>query len=243
MDNVQTQAVTKLHQTKPAITIPLVMPVTSNDKIMEAWNNFNELKLKLLEDKDFVEIQGKQFAKKSTFRKLALAFGISTEIIKEERRDFKNGFGYEITMKAIAPSGRFMTAMASCHSNEKKFSKDSDVRAIAQTRSTNRCIADLIGWSAPSAEEITSSYPSEEPAKENVINQEYMDNVYQDSDSSQVEMTDRDEYAMTEKQRGLIISLINQKIYEPVEREKRLEAIDCYNKGDASEIISELLGQ
>ena len=240
MDNVQTQAVTKLHQTKPAITIPLVMPVTSNDKIMEAWNNFNELKLKLLEDKDFVEIQGKQFAKKSTFRKLALAFGISTEIIKEERRDFKNGFGYEITMKAIAPSGRFMTAMASCHSNEKKFSKDSDVRAIAQTRSTNRCIADLIGWSAPSAEEITSSYPSEEPAKENIVE---MDSMYQGNDSSQVEMTDIDEHTMTEKQRGLIVSLINQKIYEPVEREKRLEAIGCYNKSDASEAISDLLGQ
>ena len=244
MDNVQTQAVTKLHQTKPDITIPLVIPVTSNDKIMEAWNNFNELKLKLLEDKDFVEIQGEKFAKKSTFRKLALAFGISTELIKEERREFKNGFGYEITMKAIAPSGRFMTAMASCHSDERKFNKDSDVRAIAQTRATNRCIADLIGWSAPSAEEMLADMPSEEPvaSKDNSeeIDREYIDNMFQDADNEQASAPHSDDL-ITGKQKNLLISLFYQKISDTAERSRRMDMIDGLSKSDASEVISELL--
>jgi len=228
-------------QTKPIKQFSLlIQPVADNEQIVLAWENYQELKRKLLNDNDYQVISGRQCIKKSGWRKIQTAFGISDELIKEERKDNDKQFIYAITVKASAQNGRFAYGIGSCSSSERKFAHpDHDVRSTAHTRAKNRAISDLVGGGEVSSEEIIS-YPSEEPARESIVE---MDNMYQDNDSSEVEMTDRDEYAMTEKQRGLIVSLINQKIYEPVEREKRLEAIDCYNKGDASEIISELLGQ
>lgn len=48
--------------------------------------------------------------KKSGYRKIALAFGISTEITHQERQDLKDYFVYTVTVKATAPNGRYMTA-------------------------------------------------------------------------------------------------------------------------------------
>jgi len=146
-------------------------------------------------------------------------------------------------MKAIAPSGRFMTAMASCHSNERKFNKDSDVRAIGQTRATNRCIADLIGWSAPSAEEMLVDMPNEEPVisknSSEEIDQEYVNNIFQHTDNDQASPSSDD--LITGKQKNLLISLFYQKVGDTEERSRRMEMIDGLSKSDASEAISELL--
>lgn len=242
---IQEQAVAKLHQLKPMQSIPLVVPITSNAKILEAWRNFQDLKIKLLDNQDFVEIKGERYAKKSTFRKLALAFGISTDVIKEERIENKNSFGYEVTIKAVSPAGRFMTAMGSCHSDERRFNKSSDIRAIAQTRATNRAIADLIGWSAPSAEEMMSEIPDEESSAP-VDNQQWLDNIFEEHEDSSVKEkqngnTQIFSKPITDKQRALLTSLINQKVYDPEEREDRLNEIDSLSKYDASELISEFL--
>jgi hypothetical protein len=121
-----------------------------------------------------------------------------------------------------------MTAVGSCYTDEKKFSKASDARAAAQTRATNRCIADLIGWSAPSAEEIIGE-EVEPPRRELPLAQ------------PNEEESREPKNAMTERQRALLVSLIAQKVVDPEEREVALSVIDSYSKEDASQVISSYL--
>ena len=226
----------ELLKTKPTFSV-LVEPVTTNERIIQAWKNFQELKIRLLDDSDFVEIKSERYAKKSAFRKLALAFGLSTEIIKEERRELKNGFAYDMTVKAISPSGRYMIACASCQSNERRFNKESDVRAICETRCTNRSIANLIGWSAPSAEEMLSEAPEE--ATE--VNKEWLNNIFSDEGNKPARKVETDEAPITSRQRDLLISLLNQKITDESEREEKISMVDNLSRREASENISELI--
>lgn len=143
----------------------ILKPVSSVENIIDAYREYNRLKDNLLIEGDYQVIKNKKCIKKSGFRKLATAFGISTEIVRENRINFEKYFVYEITVRATSPNGRFSEACASCASNEKEFSHlENDVRATAQTRGTNRAIADLIGSWEVSAEELNqdTSYAKQE---------------------------------------------------------------------------------
>lgn len=130
-------------------------PIQSVESIVDAYHEYNKLKQMLLTESDYQTIKWKTCIKKSGFRKLACAFGISIQVTKENRINFDTYFVYEITCRATSPNGRYIEACASCASNEKEFShKENDVRATAQTRASNRSISDLIGWGEVSAEEI-----------------------------------------------------------------------------------------
>lgn len=213
-----------IHREKP-LPFPLVVPVMPNEQIMEAWKNFRDLKLRLLDASDFVLVNGQPLAKKSAFRKLALAFGISTELVREERIETQDGTAYLLTIKAIAPSGRFMTAAASCHANERPFTKPSDVRATAETRATNRAIANLIGWSAPSVEEMGASGSEDiAPYSEPLPTEPLTESV-----------------AITERQRKYIVELLSQRLPDPEELERELANIENLTKSDASAYIKNLL--
>ncbi len=240
---IQNQPATKLHQIKPVFSTPLVTPIADTEKIMHAWKNFQNLKLELLDDSDYVTINGEKYGRKSAFRKLALAFGISTEIMREERVELKNGFCYEITMKATAPSGRFMTAVASCHSNERQFNKDSDVRAISQTRATTRCIGDLISWSTPSAEEMMTDMPGQDNVDaKSILKKNWFQEIVSNPENRPVRTEEQiASRLLSDKQRSLLVSLIGERIHEPNEREQELEKIQSLTKSEASELISKML--
>jgi len=136
-------------------TQEMLTPVSDIVAIKEQFLQYEKLKASLLTSDDIVTIQGKNRIKKSGFRKLATAFGISVDIIKEEKEMTDSWFIRHITAKAIAPNGRYATCCASCSSSEKTFNKlENDVRATAQTRASNRAIADLIWAGEVSAEEI-----------------------------------------------------------------------------------------
>jgi len=214
----------QIHQNKPEMLDPLLKPLADNDYIIRVWNNFNDLKLKLLDESDFVEVKGEKYARKSAFRKLALAFGISTEIVGQERITINDQDAYLITVKAVAPNLRYMTAVASCHEAERKFNKPSDVRAIAETRATNRAIANLIGWAAPSAEEIIGDDGA----------------VYAPPLGSYDEP---DPNLMTDRQKKLLEQLIIQRNSDPDERENALGMVVGLSKKDASDLISTMLKQ
>lgn len=210
-----------IHEAKQRPFEPLLMPVSTNDQIVRVWQNFNELKLKLLDDSDFVEINREVLLKKSGFRKLALAFGISCEITNEQRVIINEKDAYLITVKASAPNGRFMTSVGSCYEAERRFNKPSDIRAIAETRATNRAIANLIGWSTPSAEEMIT---------EDVI--EYAPSTkHEESDESK----------MTERQKKLLIQLIIQRNHDPEDRENALAMVEGLDKVSASQMITSML--
>jgi hypothetical protein len=243
MNNLQKESATSLLRIKPTLSTPLVAPIADIEEILESWRNFNQLKMKLLDDSDFVTLMGEKYARKSTFRKLALVFGISTEIKREERVEIKDGYAYEITMRASSPSGRFMTAVASCHSNERHFSKDSDVRAIAQTRATNRAIADLIGWSAPSAEEMMSEMPTDNPSSNQApTHTDFFDKVVCSPVNRPVRKQERiDTTQITDKQKSLLRTLISDRVHNEEAKQEQIGMLDNLTKSEAHTMISGLL--
>ena len=122
---------------------------------------FEELKLSLLTDSDIQTIDYKgakrSFIKRSGYRKLALAFNISDEIIKEEtQQEPTTGLTvWRIHVRATEHSGRSAVGIGACSSKERAFAHpDHDIYATAHTRAKNRAIADLIGQGEVSAEEM-----------------------------------------------------------------------------------------
>jgi hypothetical protein len=158
---VEPSVPTEALATRELTDVSIIRPVASADEVLSAWRQFQELKRSLLTIEDYQDIQGKPRIKKSGWRKIAAAFGISDQIVREERREIDGGsaggryFVWEITVRAVAPNGRYSDAVGSCASNERRFAHlDHDVRAIANTRAKNRAIADLVGGGEVSAEEL-----------------------------------------------------------------------------------------
>lgn len=136
---------------------PLVAPVATLEALIDNWNAFVEVKNKLLtaEGTDWLLIQGKPRILKAGWRKVAAAFGISDELVRELRREYDGYFSWEMTVRAIAPNGRYAEGVGSCASNERRYAHpDHDVRAQAHTRAKNRAISDLVGGGEVSAEEL-----------------------------------------------------------------------------------------
>lgn len=109
---------------------------------------------------DVQKAQGKEFKKKSAWRKLARYFGVSTSIVREEsHRDDEGHLVSTVVVRAVAPWGQYMEAIAKCSTRESRFKHDvskadHDCPATAQTRASNRAIADLIAAGEVSAEEM-----------------------------------------------------------------------------------------
>lgn len=110
---------------------------------------------------------GREFKKKSAWRKLGRAFGISTTIVREDSHYDPEGYLVStVIVRASAPWGQFAEAIGKCSTRESRFFKnnrpnpkavakaDHDCPVTAQTRATNRAISDLIAAGEVSAEEI-----------------------------------------------------------------------------------------
>lgn len=133
---------------------------------VEAWNNYQELCTKLLNDTDYQYYEDrdgttKRFPKKSAWFKLGKAFNVNTEIVEKEVYRSKTGRVQEAYYRVCAylkDGSRTVEADASCDVWEKGKAKSSghDLRTTAETRATNRAIAKLIGAGEVSAEEINS---------------------------------------------------------------------------------------
>lgn len=149
----------------------IVHSMVSPQQALQNWKDYQELCKAILAPEDLQEISmyaagkgtvKKVFKKKSAWRKLATAFNLSVEVLKEERKEYPatptNATAYfviEVTARATAMNGRRMDGTGSCASNERGFSKlEHDVRATAETRAKNRAIADMIGGGEVSAEEL-----------------------------------------------------------------------------------------
>src|SRR5579883_3686476 len=144
---------------RPVAETGIIRPVASADEVLAAWRQFQDLKRSLLTIEDYQDIQGRPRIKKSGWRKIAAAFGISDELLREERREIETPTGrhfvWEVAVRAIAPNGRYADAVGACASNERRFAHpDHDVRAVAHTRAKNRAVADLVGGGEVSAEEL-----------------------------------------------------------------------------------------
>jgi hypothetical protein len=150
----------------------IVRPAVNVEQALAAWKDYQELVSNVLDQNDLQKIQGKDFKKKSAWRKLATFFNLTVEELKCERFDEEDGsFSFDVVCKAIAPNGRSVIGDGSANSREKNkegdFENDSrhNVRSTAFTRAFNRAVSNLIGGGEVSAEEADqtrSSYTREQ---------------------------------------------------------------------------------
>lgn len=239
-------------QNAPSITL---RPVQSIDTIVEAYNEYNRLKERLLTENDYQTIKGKTCIKKSGFRKLACAFWISTEITKENRINFEKSFVYEITVRATAPNWRFVEACASCSSIEKEFNHlENDVRATAQTRACNRAISDIIWGGEISAEELDDTKKTITPTPqiiqktenknpEPVLTQEELENSepHMKGIVHKQNTTYETQDLMTVKQRLLLTKLIETKYKDEKTRASLFNRMLSLTKIEARFAIQKML--
>lgn len=142
--------------------------------------NYQDLVKELLDENDYQRIGVKNFKKKSAWRKLATAFNISDEILKEDISRDENGRIISATyyVKATLPNGRSGIGIGACsifdkirYSPTSKYDADTedvsnfelrgrfsnaehDIPSTAHSRAKNRAISDLIGAGDVSAEEM-----------------------------------------------------------------------------------------
>ncbi len=153
--------------------IEIVKPIVKAKDALSEIRVFEELKSKLLSESDYQNISGKNFIKKSGWRKLALVFNISDQVVENSRRDRPDGsFVCFFRVRAIAPNGRFSEAVGSCDSKERRFAHlEHDIFATAHTRSKSRAISDLIGAGEISAEEMEAPINSSSSEVESELNE------------------------------------------------------------------------
>lgn len=172
----------------PAVNSFEMVDVQSAKAFMD---NYQEVCKALLDNSDFqkVKMNDKEtaFKKKSAWRKIATAFNISDEVIKEEiiRDDDYQIISATFHVKATAPNGRSGIGVASCSIFDKINKKDkeqpsnfelrnrfnnaeNDVIGTAHTRAKSRAISDLVGMGEVSAEELGEMGVIEKPKKVSV---------------------------------------------------------------------------
>jgi HAMP domain-containing protein len=128
----------------------------SADYNTSSLNIFREVKDNILENDDYIVIDGKKYIKRSGWRKIASAFSISMEIRSFEMKGGDDTITAIVTARAYLPDGRFSDNIGICESSELiSIGKTAqNTAATALTRAVNRCISDLIGNGELSAEEI-----------------------------------------------------------------------------------------
>jgi len=128
------------------------------DDVVQAMETHHELCRSLLTRDDYQSVGSKQFIKKSGWRKLAVAYGVSCEMLSQEiDRDDGLICRAQVVVRATAPNGRFNDGIGVCSAEERGFSKpEHDIPATAFTRAQNRACSDLFGLGEVSAEEIGS---------------------------------------------------------------------------------------
>lgn len=163
----------------------ITRPAAPLSAITQAFHDYEQVRNQILDPRsDFQSIGRRSHPKKSAWRKLAVAFNVTCELLSREYERDAEGqiIRAEVVVRATAPGGRFMDGLGSCDLREKccdsrrcrngarghrhcdqvdghdpvmHFSHPQhDIPATAMTRATNRACSDLFGFGEVSAEEI-----------------------------------------------------------------------------------------
>lgn len=100
---------------------------------------------------------GREFKKKSAWRKLARHFSISTEVVRVQKDQLGDVFLATVTVRARGPWGQHAESVGACGTDEatgRRTITIADAIATAETRATNRAVSNLIAMGEVSAEEI-----------------------------------------------------------------------------------------
>ena len=144
----------------------IVMPAVSGAEAVNAWNAYLDLKKKIATPEDTQTIQGREFFKKSYWRKLATFFNLSVEVIEEREEGTDENKIYHFVCKATAPNGRYAVGTGTCDQMEKdRRNTIHNTRSTAETRAVNRAVSNLVGGGECSAEEMGEDNGTTAPAK------------------------------------------------------------------------------
>ena len=204
---------------------------------VSALKKFLELKEEVLQENDTVMISGKKYIKRSGWRKIALAFNVSTEIISVER-DYGSDLKIcHVKARAIAPNGRVSEEIASCDSTEFtgniKFTIH-NVETKAATRAINRAISNLVGGGEVSAEEIEQG----ENIANNVGNETTNGSSIKKGQSGNTDFNPEKKEPASMKQKNFIKSML-----ENMNLEVDYDALDRMTKFEAHDRIEQLKKQ
>lgn len=141
----------------------VLMPYDA-DEVKTAMTAYQQAVAAVLDESDWQNAgRGERFIKKSGWRKIAKAFGLSVARVESgvERDAEGNPVRAFAVFRATAPNGQSQDGDGYCSVDESRFQKDSgrkklenDMRATATTRAKNRAISDLVGMGEVSAEEV-----------------------------------------------------------------------------------------
>lgn len=134
----------------------LLQPIANLDALADYFAKYEQVKTKIIKKGvDTVSINGKEHIKRSGWRKLATAFGVSDRITREQfDPDSKT---WRIWVEAYVGE-KSCVGIGACSVGEREKAKsqhpEHDAYAIAHTRAKNRAISDLLGSGEVSAEEM-----------------------------------------------------------------------------------------
>ena len=135
------------------------LTVINSDLAVSTLDERKNLLLSIVTPDDIQMIQGKQFKKKSYWRKLAIVYGLSLQKMEERCEGEEGSITYHFTYRSINQGGQFVDGTGSCTQNEKgKRRSIHDTRATAETRAKNRAISDMLAWGEVSAEEVEDDH-------------------------------------------------------------------------------------
>lgn len=105
----------------PAEPSSALISAAPTHQVVQAQQQYRELCRALLDDSDYQQIGDKKFRNKSGWRKLAVAFNVSDELVsKEIHRDGRGKVvSAEFVVRATAPNGRFMDGYGACDINDR----------------------------------------------------------------------------------------------------------------------------
>jgi len=128
---------------------------------------------KLLSPEDVVKREKREFIRRSGFRKIALAYGVTTQHLETKWLTMPDTVVAYARYRATLPDGRFADGEGYCAVDEPNVKRLSGGKtphggryhvagAIAATRAINRAISDLLCGGVVSAEEVDAGYWREE---------------------------------------------------------------------------------
>lgn len=144
----------------------IVRPAVNPEEAIEAWHQYEALKKAIITSEDKQTLHGRDFLKKSYWRKCATFFNLTLEIESQDRVIEDDGsITFEVVYRATAPNGRMASGDGACNSHEKKDRQGNlldnsihNTRGTAHTRAFNRAVSNLVGGGEVSAEEADQDF-------------------------------------------------------------------------------------
>jgi hypothetical protein len=135
----------------------LITPQMDVDKTLQLFNQFEEIKSKLInEETDVVMINDNPYLTKTFWQKMMVVFNLSKEILSIDFIEKEYTRIVQVKVKVSAPNGRFSESIGIVTSRD-KWAKGKSASAwvgMATTRAVNRCVQDLVSIGTLSYEEM-----------------------------------------------------------------------------------------